>query len=121
VELVVSGRIAAILPWPAAVTDFRPAIAEKSFVNDVVEMLGVVEVDEVAVVVVVEDVVFDELPHPAATSASTTVSAIAPNQREPKVALSSRMGALFGRLVDSVLLGSGPGGPTVADCGAVVH
>ena len=41
VELVVSGRIAAILPLPAAASDFSAAIAEKSFVNDVAEMLGV--------------------------------------------------------------------------------
>ena len=48
-------------------------------------MDGVDEVDDVAVVVVVVVVVdFFELPHPAATSAITEVSTIAPNQRELK-------------------------------------
>src|SRR6202012_6036728 len=40
VELVVSGRIAAILPLPEAASDFRAAIAVKSLVNDDVEIDG---------------------------------------------------------------------------------
>ncbi len=54
----------------------------KSFVNWVVEMVGVDELVEldVAVVLVVE-LDDDELPHPATTSAITDVSTMAPNQR----------------------------------------
>jgi hypothetical protein len=40
VELVVSGRIAATFPLPAAARDFRAAIAAKSLVNEPAETLG---------------------------------------------------------------------------------
>src|ERR1700749_5163076 len=48
VELVVSGRIAAILPLPEAASDFRAAIAEKSLVNYDAEIDGVALAEPVA-------------------------------------------------------------------------
>src|ERR1019366_6513955 len=71
VELVVSGRVAAILPLPQLASDFSAAIAEKSFVNDVAEMLGVAVLLGVEVLVVELD---DELPHPATTAPTATAS-----------------------------------------------
>jgi hypothetical protein len=75
VELVVSGRIAAILPWPSEASDFSALIAEKLLVNCETEMLGVV-VDELLLedddVVLVFDL--DELPHAATLTATTTAS-----------------------------------------------
>ena len=86
VELVVSGRIAAIFPCPAATNGLSAAIAVKSFVNCVVEMVGVDELVELDVVVVlVVELDDDELPHPAATSAIADVSTMAPNQRVLKL------------------------------------
>jgi len=38
VEETVSGRIATMLPWPAAASGFRGAIAEKSLVRPVYEI-----------------------------------------------------------------------------------
>jgi hypothetical protein len=61
------------------------AIAVKSFVNWVVEMVGVDELVELEVVVVLVELDDDELPHPAATSAITDVSTMAPNQRVLKL------------------------------------
>src|SRR5262249_52525198 len=87
VELVVSGRIAATLPLPAAASGFRAAIAVKSLVNDDVEMVGVepeldVEVVDVAAAVDVVDAAAAgveaeleldlELPQPAANTTNTT-------------------------------------------------
>src|SRR5579863_7690994 len=100
VELVVSGRIAAIGPLPSAASGFSAAIALKSFVNDVAEIDGVappvvpvpVEVpvdaaDDVAALLVVaaaDDValleLLDELlPHAAiARLAANVQAAISP-------------------------------------------
>ena len=49
--------------------------------NEAVEMLGVDELVELDVVVVLVVELDDELPHPATTSAITDVSTMAPNQR----------------------------------------
>ena len=57
----------------------------KSFVNCVVEMVGVDELVELDVVVVLVVELDDELPHPAATSAIAVVSTMAPSQRVVKL------------------------------------
>ena len=78
-----SGRIAATLPLPAAVSDFSAFIAEKSFVNDVTEMPGVAVPPEDVLVALVELaaaallvllLLLFELPHPTATVATATVN-----------------------------------------------
>ena len=45
-EETVSGRMAATLPWPAAVRAFSAVIAEKVRLNEDIEMFTVVEADD---------------------------------------------------------------------------
>src|SRR5579863_4594185 len=82
VELVVSGRIAAILPFPADASDLSAAIAEKLVLNDVAETDGV-ELDElVELVELVVELDEFELPHAAnaspAAAATTGMAALFP-------------------------------------------
>jgi hypothetical protein len=97
VELVVSGRIAATLPLPAAPSDFRAAIAEKSLVNAAALRFGAgplaAELDaEVALPEELElELELDELPHPATPKAATTsVGTIARFQPVMKKLLSTK-------------------------------
>ena len=121
VELVVSGRIAAIFPCPAATNGLSAAIAVKSFVNCVVEMVGVDELVELDVVVVlVVELDDDELPHPAATSAIADVSTMAPNQRVLKLHAPRYRRHVRHRL-DSLIAGLSPSAVTVADHGSIVQ
>jgi hypothetical protein len=78
VELVVSGRIAATAPLPWDASGFSCAIAEKSFVNDVVESAGTFpelldELDALAPLLLLV-VVLDELPHAASATLALTAS-----------------------------------------------
>src|ERR1700754_110459 len=81
VELVVSGRIAAILPLPEAASDFRAAIAVKSLVNDDVAAAELVPAadDVVPPPAAADELVDDddefELPHAAIASAPDTANA----------------------------------------------
>src|ERR1700733_8951089 len=84
-ELVVSGRIAATLPLPDAASDLSAAMAEKSLVNDVAEMLGVAaadEVDDVAELLELDELeLLLELPHPTATADNARTNAHTRNTR----------------------------------------
>ena len=83
VELVVSGRIAATLPLPAAPRGFSAAIDEKSLVNDSAEMLGAallllaadVDVAAGALLELDEELELDELPHAATPTLAHTARA----------------------------------------------
>src|ERR1700759_282308 len=86
VELVVSGRIAAILPLPEAASDFRAATAGKSWVNDDGEIDGAAAADLVPAAddvvpppAAADELVDDddefELPHAAIASAPDTANA----------------------------------------------
>ena len=69
------------MPLPSAVSGLRAFIAEKSFVNDVTEMLGAAAADDdvlvalvaLAELVLVVVLLLLELPHPAATTATAIV------------------------------------------------
>ena len=79
-----SGRIAAILPLPEAASDFSAAIAVKSLVNELVEMLGVAPpeaaADDVPALELLAELELElepELPQPATSAAATSVGAMA--------------------------------------------
>jgi cell division septation protein DedD len=124
----VSGRIAATLPFPAAVSDFNAFIAEKSFVNDVTEMPGVeVPAEDVLVALVVPlaaalvVLLLFELPHPAATAATATVNTHTRKKRVLIPARSSHSARKTSTEVISWRRSSTPAGSTLANRGAVVH
>jgi hypothetical protein len=98
-------------------------MAEKSFVNEVAEMLGVAEEelgDALALPLALEVELLDELPHPTATADMTAMSANARNR--PKTKLHSpvfwrrvrRRSSPAGRAQAPVL-------DTLADLSAAVH
>jgi hypothetical protein len=77
VELVVSGRIAAILPFPDEANGFSAAIAENVLLNEVAEMLETERLDVVASLDLVVKLEVLE-PQPAtATAAATEPTTIA--------------------------------------------
>jgi hypothetical protein len=101
VEVTVSGRIAATLPFPAEASGFRLDMALRSAENCDDEIVGAEDADEDVVEVVValelelalEDELLLLLPQPAATAATTNVSTDTRNQREFITARSSHMRA----------------------------
>src|SRR5215469_10223616 len=90
VEVTVSGRIAATLPFPAEASGFRLDMALRSAENCDDEMVGVdaddvvEDVADAEEVALADELALDELllllPHPAATAATTRVSRDTRNQ-----------------------------------------
>jgi hypothetical protein len=81
-------------------------MAEKSFVNEFAETLGVAPPDELAAALEVAlELLDDELPHPTAIADATAIRANARNRRENKIARSSFVDADVGAVL---ALSAGP-------------